>query len=372
MERERIREEERRCRIEESYKQCVVNGSIQHHSCEVYPFFRVNLELLPLTQWNQASVMKEVRSLMWDLGVRVKGDEEKSLPYLNLIVASSRVQSIHIQACEIQVPPTAGWWSDEEWLKWYDEQAGEVTKECVCNLNLLILVCWGCGEEKLKRAIAKVNKSIEVLFVKNTTSKEEITGCVERLMLDGLHTGQSEEYSPVTVGEIIWQSSLVLCGGSFISKAIACESVKIVFNHLEMMLSKEDDVLNRIESISDTSFMESFYSFCTSDPSLGMFSLVLIFTHRSVSVSESFLQSLYSDLVPKRRKQQFHLRKMDPTDFIQPEPLGWITQVDTLRKRARSELSDALNYSEFLKKACQQVDVNNLLECSGVDILSLM
>ena len=92
--------------------------------------------------------------------------------------------------------------------------------------------------------------------------------------------------------------------------------------------------------------------------------------YRSVFISNAILQSLYSDLIPKRRKQQFHLRSTDPIDVPQLNSSGYLTRVDSLYKRARTELSDAQNYGEFLTKACRQGDIRNLLECPGNDILS--
>ena len=274
VERQRIREEAKQRQIRESYRYCAVSGSIRPRLDNVRPFLQVNLDLKPLTRWSERSVIKEVERMLLRLGVRVRGETGTSSPYLNIVMDTSPVRSLHIQSCEIQLPPKAGWWSEGEWNEWCEVKLDEVTKKCVCDYNLLILIVWGCVEERIKQVINHRNSSIDLMFIRNDTSIEEITKCVENVMMKGLHAGEREMYSPVLIGEIVWQSSLVLSGGSFISKEIACESVKIMSSHFQMMASKEKEVLNTIQSLSESSFMESFHSFCMSDTSLKMFALI--------------------------------------------------------------------------------------------------
>ena len=269
VERQRIREEAKQRRIRESYRYCAVSGSIRPHSDSVCRFLQVNLDLKPSSRWTEQSVMEAIGRMLVRWGVQ--GDTDTSSSCLNILVNTSPIRSVHIQSYQIPFSPKAGWWNEEDWNEWCEAKMTEVIKECICDLNLLILIVWGCMEERIKQIINHKNPSIDLIFIRNDTSLGEITECVEKVMMKGLHAGAGEMYSPVLVGEVVWQSSLVLSGGSYISKEIACESVKILSNHFQMIASKEKEVLNMIESLSESSFMESFYSFCMSDASLKMF-----------------------------------------------------------------------------------------------------
>ena len=100
--------------------------------------------------------------------------------------------------------------------------------------------------------------------------------------------------------------------------------------------------------------------------------VVCLIILRSVSISNSILQSLYSDLLPKRRKQHFNLPYHGSINVEQPDSSTCETRVNSVYKRARKEVSDAQNYGDFLLKACRKGDIGTLLECSDNDILSFI